>query len=343
MPAHAYPGLGKCPERCASMDLTKNAFPLAQPTGPSRIAALLRRSGHLPGALLRRFALLRGLRESLAAASGLRAEVVRLQRRLALLSGPHSILRETVSEVLDAVEHPVPLPAGLRFSVILPVRDRPELLLEAIRSVLAQRWQEFELIIIDDGSAVPVAPLVRRHFDDPRIILLRQCCRGVSAARNRGLRAASGDLVAYLDSDNLWLPGFLQGMARGFARRPQMQTAYGVLISAEHEPESELYWEMFDRQRLEAANFIDLNVFVHRRGLVDRLGGFDESMDRLVDWDLILRYTAEAPAIRLPAWGAVYRVLDDRRISDTAPLAPNLAHVRTKLDRRLPQPSCDAG
>lgn len=261
----------------------------------------------------------------------LRREVARLRRRLALLDGPRSVLFESVAAALDMAEHPEAAAPGLRFSVILPVRDRPHLLRQAIRSVLAQHWRDFELIVIDDGSAQPVAPLLRREFDDPRIVLLRQPPLGVSAARNHGLRRATGDLVAYLDSDNLWLPGYLAAMARGFARMPQMQSAYGVLISAEHDRDTRLFWEPFDRARLETANFIDLNVFVHRRALFAQFGGFDEALDRLVDWDLILRYTAAQPAIRLPAWGAVYRTLDERRITRTAPLAANLARIRAKL------------
>lgn len=96
----------------------------------------------------------------------------------------------------------------MRFSVVIPVFNRAELLKSAIASVLAQTARDFELIIVDDGSDDDVGAAVS-EFSDSRIILIRQQNRGASAARNRGIDAARGRHVAFLDSDDLYLPHHL--------------------------------------------------------------------------------------------------------------------------------------
>ena len=89
-------------------------------------------------------------------------------------------------------------------------------------------------------------------------------------------------------------------------------------------------FEPFDRDRLLAANYIDMSAFVHRRRLVDQFGGFDEELSRLTDWDLILRYTAHAPAYPLPALAVRYRVLDEKRVSATENPEPDAVRIRAK-------------
>jgi glycosyltransferase involved in cell wall biosynthesis len=88
----------------------------------------------------------------------------------------------------------------------------------------------------------------------------------------------------------------------------------------------------FDRARLEAANYIDLNTVVHRRALYDRLGGFDEGIARAVDWELLLRYTQARPAVPLPVLAARYRVRDRQRITDTVPIGPSWIAIRQRVD-----------
>jgi hypothetical protein len=216
-------------------------------------------------------------------------------------------------------------------SVVLPVRDRSEVLVEAVASVLAQSWRRLELIVVDDGSAFDVAAVLASRFDDARLRVVRQPASGVSAARNLGLRLACGELVAYLDSDNLWFPAFLSRMIRQFRRQPELECAYGILVSAAHRRGTGFVWDAFSRKRLESSNFIDLNVFVHRRSTYEHLGGFDEELGRLTDWDLVLRYTVDGAPARVPVLGAVYRVLDARRITDAVPLANSMGRIRAKL------------
>ena len=216
-------------------------------------------------------------------------------------------------------------------SVILPTRDRAHVVAAAVVSVQAQRYPHWELIIVDDGSSDATAESLAPFLLDERIRLVSQPPTGAAAARNRGLNLARGGIVTYLDSDNIWYPDFLVAAVAAF-QDPDVQVAYGALVSDSH-PEldgSRILYKPFDRAALLNGNFIDLNVVVHRRELVDRYSGFDEHLDRFMDWDLLLRYTADRPATMLPVLAAYYDGTLPDRITKTAPVGPNLFAIRHK-------------
>ncbi|WP_214041353.1 glycosyltransferase family 2 protein [Methanoculleus sp.] len=98
-------------------------------------------------------------------------------------------------------------------SVVIPLYNKGPYITRALNSVLAQTFQDFEVTVVDDGSTDDGAAVVR-GFDDPRIRLIQQENRGVSAARNQGIEAARAELVAFLDADDEWLPGFLETIMR---------------------------------------------------------------------------------------------------------------------------------
>jgi len=181
-------------------------------------------------------------------------------------------------------------------SAILPTRDRAQTLPRAIESVLAQCYRNWELLVVDDGSLDDTASIVEQYrIRDPRIRFLVQDRLGVSAARNRGLVEASGELIAYVDSDNRWHPDYLALMVCAF-RDDAFDTGYaGINLFDLETGRFRCVVNPYSYERLLKSNWIDLNVFMHRRELVEEMGGFDESMTRLVDWDLILRYTRHHP------------------------------------------------
>lgn len=100
----------------------------------------------------------------------------------------------------------------MRFSVVIPVHNRADLLKAAIASVLSQTNQSFEIIVVDDGSEDDVEATVN-SFSDQRIAVIRQANLGASAARNRGMDSAAGRHVAFLDSDDLYLAHHLAAAA----------------------------------------------------------------------------------------------------------------------------------
>lgn len=245
------------------------------------------------------------------------------------------------------LEHPVVLPERFPtdahhplISVILPVWNRPAQLREAVQSLMNQSWEQWELIVVDDGSwddTLSVLDVIEQ--EDPRIRVLRRGHEGVCAARNAGIAAADGDLVAFLDSDNHWMPRFLEDMATTF-QAPEVNAAYATITS--HTEDGASYRQrQTDHRRLLGGNTIDLNTFVVRTQILRQIGGFDESLRRAVDYDLILRIAARFPLHHVPTVGADYDNVEgaDDRISNTEPLGWNIAVRLRHLNALEPVPS----
>ena len=195
-------------------------------------------------------------------------------------------------------------------SVILPTYNRAAILGDAVRSVLEQSYSEWELIVSDDGSTDGTAERVGT-FADPRIRYRRDENAGAAAARNRALRQARGELIAYVDSDNVWHPDHLAALVGALERHPGHYCAYAKHLDVVHDDGA---WRIkafrsppFDYERLVHKNFVDLNAFVHRRELFEVLGGFDERLRRQQDWDLILRYAFLRDPLFLDLFLVLYR------------------------------------
>lgn len=103
-------------------------------------------------------------------------------------------------------------------SVVIPVYNRAHCIEKTIRSVLNQTWSRKEIIIVDDGSTDKTSDVVKAEF--PEVVLLRQENRGVSAARNAGIRAATGKYIAFLDSDDIWFATKLEKQVHDLENNP---------------------------------------------------------------------------------------------------------------------------
>jgi len=105
-------------------------------------------------------------------------------------------------------------------SVVIPLYNKEHTVARALRSVLGQTYQDFEVVVVNDGSTDNSTKVVET-FNDPRIRLVHQPNAGVSAARNRGIVEARSDLIAFLDADDEWLPDFLETILGLRAKYPQ--------------------------------------------------------------------------------------------------------------------------
>lgn len=205
-------------------------------------------------------------------------------------------------------------------SVILPSWNRAAQLQRAIASVLRQSHQNLELIVIDDGSDDATAGMLAT-IDDRRLRCLRTERLGVSGARNAGLDAARGDWIFYLDSDNRWSRDFVRLMLIGLEVTGARCGYASLRVEGGEGAVTGYRGEPFDRDVCLEGNYIDINVFCHRRSLVKALGGFDTALRRMVDWDLVLRLTRDNPPLHLPFIGCRYS--DEKhgagRVSTTEP------------------------
>ncbi len=221
-------------------------------------------------------------------------------------------------------------------SVIMPTRNRSELLSRAIASVFAQTYPDFELVVIDDGSSDDTTELLE-SISDRRLRPLRIDHSGVGAARNAGLGEATGALIAYLDDDNLMHPGWLKSVAWAFEQRPETQVAYGaIVIDDVNRADEELpaampqaYLNPFDRERLGDDNLADISAIAHRAGLPE--ARFDEGLVTMADWDLLARLCAERDPVVLPAIACLYATDAPGRLTGGPTMDDDTATVRKRV------------
>lgn len=192
----------------------------------------------------------------------------------------------------------LPEQPGPTVSVILPTYNRGWIVAQAIDSVLDQAYGNLELIVVDDGSTDDTPRLLTAYGD--RIRTIRQANRGVSAARNAGIRAAAGDLIALLDSDDTWLPEKSTAQVDFFEAHPEALVCQteeiwirnGVRVNPgkRHRKEAGMIFE-----RSLALCLVSPSAVMMRRSLLDEVGLFDETLPACEDYDLWLRIAWKYP------------------------------------------------
>jgi hypothetical protein len=249
----------------------------------------------------------------------LTARIDALSERVAALEHAQSIAGPDVSELRDlaAIEalgrwiRHVDLETDALVSVVLPTCDRPLQLARAIRSVLAQRYRQLELLVVQDGDGGEIAPVIEAA-DDPRIRYLRIAKAGVCAARNAALSAAAGEIIAYLDDDNVMDPDWLYAVVWAFEQRPDVDVLYGAFAiddvlrasGAGFGALPRIALAGWSREALRRDNLADMGAIAHRAGVPG--AWFDEGLREMGDWDLLIRLTADADPLVLPAVACYY-------------------------------------
>jgi glycosyltransferase involved in cell wall biosynthesis len=189
-----------------------------------------------------------------------------------------------------------------RFSVVIAAFNAAGTVASAVGSVLAQTQPDLEVIVVDDGSSDRTSDVVA-GIGDPRVRLLTQANRGTAAARNAGIASARGTYVAFLDSDDLYLPGYLELSERELESVPDVGFAYTDAyvfddISGRVRRRSAMARNRppvpapADRDQFLLAllerNFVFVAAVVPR-DVLGAVGGFDESLRAIEDYDLWLR------------------------------------------------------
>jgi glycosyltransferase involved in cell wall biosynthesis len=183
-------------------------------------------------------------------------------------------------------------------SVIIPTYNRGWILGEAVDSVLAQEFEGFELIVVDDGSTDNTRDILETYANE--LIILSQNNRGVSAARNRGIAAAGAPLIAFLDSDDLWQPQKLSRQVAFFNTNPEalicqteeiwIRNWVRVNPKKRHHKFSGMIFEPSL-----ALCLVSPSAVMIRKKLFDIVGLFDENLPACEDYDLWLRVSCRYP------------------------------------------------
>lgn len=188
-------------------------------------------------------------------------------------------------------------------SVIIPVRDRVDLVGRAIRSVCAQTFSDFELIVVDDGSVDGTQERVQSEYGEQVALLRLPRSRGVSAARNHGMAAARGKWIAFLDSDDEWCPDKLQQQmsaleASGLqvCHTDEIWIRNGVRVNPHKHHQKHGGWIF--RQALPLCAMSPSSLLVHG-DVFSTIGVFDEDLPACEDYDLFLRLTCRFEVLYL--------------------------------------------
>ncbi len=199
------------------------------------------------------------------------------------------------------------MPSPVRVSIVIPTYNREDLVAAAIDSALAQTHVPCEVIVVDDGSTDRTAEVLARYAG--RIVAIRQENTGLAGARNTGIRAATGEFVGFLDSDDLWEPRLVEEALNVFDRHPEVGAVF--LAERDLDLEGRIGKEVHGK-RTPGTFFTPEGMIgrdtgvgcgrppVARRELLVSLGIFDESFRNFADCEMWIRHSFHFPMAILP-------------------------------------------
>jgi Glycosyl transferase family 2 len=284
--------------------------------------------------------------------SDLFTSVEALQSQLEAEAREQSALRARILQVAERLDQAVAglsawttttylgqvsVPDHALISVVLPTHNRADLVQRAVRSVIAQSYSNWELLVVDDASEDDT-PNVLSTFTDSRVrVLRREQQGGAGATRNTGLAEARGEFIAYLDDDNVMHPHWLKAVAWAFDLHPEALVMIGARIIDDEVRNQGLGsggWPQlappgFDRDAIARESVADLMQVAHRRELPG--ARFDERIRVVEDWDLLARLTRDRDPLLFPAVSGIYMTSASDRFMDTGLLEQESRRVREKI------------
>jgi len=230
-------------------------------------------------------------------------------------------------------------------SVIIRTKQRPHLLNDALISILNQTYKNLEVIVIEDGKAT--AENVINGFQNLRITYKSTGTTiGRCKAGNLGLSLSTGEYLCFLDDDDIFYPDHIEVLVSALLRHPEYKLAYSSSFEAKivnqnnqfiiKELESHFY--SFDRKELMIRNLFPIQAALFHRSLYTKMGGLDEDLDVLEDWDLWRRYVSQTDFLFIPKTTSEFRTPFDpeERIKRQKILDENYIKVVNKLSQEFP-------
>lgn len=202
-------------------------------------------------------------------------------------------------------------------SVVIPVYNAHQTIQDTINSVLNQRFQNFEIIIINDGSqdsTLDIISKIASQLQEAKIQIFSYPNSGVSESRNRGLAKANGEFIAFLDHDDLWTPDKLESQLNALKNYPEAVLAYSwtdhcdefgqVTVLGRH-----ITHQGYIYENLLVDNFLDTasNPLI-RKSALDEVGGFDQTINSSGEWDLWLRLASRYPFVGISKTQVLHRI-----------------------------------
>lgn len=205
----------------------------------------------------------------------------------------------------------------MKISIIMPTLNQLRYIGAALESVLSQAGEfELEVLVVDGGSGDGTQAYLAK-LDDPRVLWTSEPDRGQSDAINKGLARATGDIVAWLNSDDLYRPGALEAVAESFQMNPSVQWLTGRCAIIDGAGEEIRPWvtayknrglRTFSLRKLLRENMVSQPATFWRRSFGEQVGSLDESLHYTMDYDLWLRMAQVSPPLIVERVLAAFRM-----------------------------------
>ena len=235
-----------------------------------------------------------------------------------------------------------------KVDIIVPAYNASNFLSEALQSVLAQTFTDWRILLVDDGSTDNTLEIARTFEQQcgPKIKIISQENRGLSAARNAALQHASAEFIALLDADDIWFPIRLEKSIASFEGRPEFGLSYGSItyvdqqgmINGTPKLESRNAEGWIARGIYTRALNLPCPTITFRRVCIDQVGYFDETLRAAEDRDLWLRISLQYQVVRIPEVIALYRTSSGSMSTDYNRM---LEAQRIFFKKHAGSPGCD--
>src|SRR5690554_2115171 len=206
------------------------------------------------------------------------------------------------------------------FSVVIPLYNKELSISNTIQSVLNQTFQDFEIVVVNDGST-DNSLHVLKEIDDTRIRIINKTNGGVSSARNRGIKEAKYEWIAFLDGDDLWEPNHLEEITKMMNLYPEEKVFVTSFVYSDnrqmfkHPRATPIFKiENYFKEAIKE-NLMWTSIVVVNKECIDKVGGFNEKLNRGEDLDLWARLAREYAITKSSIVTAIYRVEAENRSS----------------------------